>query len=466
MASTQQHKGHTFEEVLEVYTTKKGFIEKDADELKNLISPKYKDIALNLENQLANLNVGYKKLTSEISKQGKKWHEEIDFVIKKMKTEIKKIKMKHTNILMKHQNKIRQTQSLITQTLLTIKAIEKSTEVSSIIEYNSKIREFSKFPHKIWVSLPIYFPKPLDREKLYSLFGQITPLSTATEENVFSLNQTSNSVRKLLDEPELIATIHTEYEKLLNITCFNEDGIWISGWTNEIKCLLNNGSLLQKIKTKSGKSPNDIAVTNDGDLLYADWPLKRVYKVKKNGQTEELIRLQGWEPCNLYVTFTGDLLVTMYSDDKTQSKVVRYAGSTEKQRIQFDSEGQPLFSGSPNIKKITENRNYDICVADFWAGAVVVVNQDGVLRWRYTGHYSSITNKSLRPIGITTDSQSRVLIADCNNRCIHILTQNGQFIRYIDNCSLDVPYGLCVDNTDNLFVCELKGNIKKIKYLK
>lgn len=35
---------------------------------------------------------------------------------------------------------------------------------------------------------------------------------------------------------------------------------------------------LQKIKTKSGKSPNDIAVTNDGDILYADWPLKRAIK--------------------------------------------------------------------------------------------------------------------------------------------------------------------------------------------
>lgn len=167
------------------------------------------------------------------------------------------------------------------------------------------------------------------------MFEQITPLSTATEENVFSLNQPSNSVRKLLDEPEFIATIHTEYEKILNITCLNEDGIWIHGWTDEIKCLLINGSLLQKIKTKWGKSPNNIAVTNDRDLLYDDWPLKRVYKVKKNGLTEELIKLHGWEPCYLYVTFTGDLLVTMVSDDKTQSKVVRYSVSTEKQRIQF-----------------------------------------------------------------------------------------------------------------------------------
>eukprot|EP00105_Crassostrea_gigas_P023609 XP_011443516.1 PREDICTED: uncharacterized protein LOC105339609 [Crassostrea gigas] len=464
--ASEQHGRHKFVEVTEVYKTKKDDIKKDKQEFENHISPTYEEISRDLETQLANLDGGYEKLTTTMSKQGEQWHREIDIIINKIKTEISEKKVKHRDILQKHLNEIKQIQSLNKETLQAIRKIEKSTEVSSTIEYSSKIREFSKLPPKVQVSMPTFIPKPIDREKLYSLFGQITALSTATEETVMSPNQPNTSVRELLDEPELVTTMKTGYKKLRSVACLNDDSIWTSGETNYIKCFNIKGSLLQTIKTKSGIFPSDIVVNSDRDLIVSDGANGTVYKVK-NGQTEELIRLPEWTPINLCVTSTGDLLVTMFSDDETRSKVVRYSGSTEKQTIQFDDEGKPLYSGNSYNKYITENKNHDICVADCEAGAVVVVNQDGKLRWRYTGHPSVTKNNPFRPWGITTDSQSRILTADRDNHCIYILDENGQFLRYIDNCGLKNPIGLCVDNNDNMFVCEFyEGNVKKIKYLK
>lgn len=73
------------------------------------------------------------------------------------------------------------------------------------------------------------------------------------------------------------------------------------------------------------------------------------------------------------------------------------------------------------------------------------------------------------PQGITTDSQSHILIANTaygssSNNYIHIIEQDGQFLRYI-NCGLNCPWGICTDKDDNMFVAEHCGNkVKKIKY--
>ncbi|XP_055999643.1 uncharacterized protein LOC125656909 [Ostrea edulis] len=461
--SSDKHKGHTFSIFSEIYNKRKADITKDSEEIENIISPTYEEMATDLETQITNLDGEYVKFTTVVTKHGEEWHKEIDNVINKMKNEIEEMKIKHLEILKKHLDEIKQIQSLIEQSLITLKEMEESNEVSVTMEYRSKIKEFRKLPPKVRVSLPTF--SPIDSEQLYKSLGSLVPLSFTTDENGYTLKKSKTSPKELMDEPELVTTMYTGYKKLRNVTCLSEEEFWTSEQVSEMKCFNVQGTVINTIRTKSGIMPRDITVTSDGDLVYSHWLTKTVNKVK-SGQTEEVIRLQGWRPGHLCITSSGDLLVTICSDDETQSKVVRYSGSTEKQTIQYDDEGKPLYSGNIRIKYISENRNLDICVADYEAGAVVVVNQAGKLRFRYTGHSSTTKTKAFKPCGITTDSQSQILTADSNNQCIHILDQNGQFLRYIDNCDLKNPYGLCVDKSDNLFVAEyVSGNVKKIKYL-
>ena len=170
-------------------------------------------------------------------------------------------------------------------------------------------------------------------------------------------------------------------------------------------------------------------MTWSGCLVYADYWGSSINLVRGT-QIKKLITLQGWTPQGLCITSSGDLLVIMESDDdKKQTKVVRYSGSTEKRSIQWDDQGNPLYT-SGHIKNLSENRNLDICVADCLAVAVVVVSAAGKLRFRYTGP-SSPPGESFCPFGITTDSQGNILTSDCNNHCIHIIDMEGHFLRFI-----------------------------------
>ena len=465
LASELHNKEHKLSNLEEVFNRKKDHIKRDKEEINKEIWPAYEDIKTELENQIENLDVDYKNLTTEMAKHREELHKKIDNAMKLKEKEIEENKTKHHAILKKQLEEINHLQSLMQERLHTLDDMEDSNEVSPTIHYSSKNQEFSKLPPKVHILMPKFIPKPIEKEDLCRIIGKLVPLSTTLEERVFTKKKPNTSIRELLDEPQVLYTINTGHKGLRSVTCRNEEEIWTSGETADIKCFNTQGGLQKAVKTKSGDWPRDIAVYSDGALVYTDG-IWTVYKVK-NDQTEEIIKLQGWIPTQLCVTSSGYLLVTMFSDDETQSKVVRYSGSTVKQTIQFDDDGQPLYSGNDKIKCITENRNLDICVADSEAGAVVVVNQAVKLRFRYNGPPSSTKKEPFKPWGITTDSQSRILTSDSNNHCIHILDVYGHFLQYIDHCDLNYPVDLCLDNDDNLFVCDFrKGNVRKIKYSK
>ncbi|XP_061168258.1 uncharacterized protein LOC133177186 [Saccostrea echinata] len=472
--ASDQHLTHKFLTILQILDEKKNKIIKEQTELKKTIYPTYQDIASDVQNRMSQLEKEYGDLSIAITKHGEDWHTEIDKLVRKLKVEVDEMKNTQLQTLQKHLDEINKNISDIKDEINAVNVTIDSNDLSILFNAKFNVDRYKKLPQKIVSSIPKFMPGKIQEKELHRMFGALTQSSLNSNGCYYSMKTPQKSpeagssppVKQLLDQPVTVNTLDTGYQyNLYKVACLSDEEIWTRGDDSTMKLYsINQGSLLKSITTKSGNRPTGIAVTKSGDLVYTDYR-DRTVNIVKNEKIEEVIRLQNWKPDKVCSTSSGDLLVIMDSNDNKQTKVVCYSGSTEKQTIQFDDKGKPLYSSGYSSTYITENRNLDICVSDCGAKAVVVVNQVGKLRFRYTGHTPAPKNKPFSPVGITTDSQSHILTADDYNDCVHIIDQDGQFLRYIV-CGLCEPWGLCTDTNDNLFVAQCRNRqVKKIKYL-
>nr|XP_022299112.1 uncharacterized protein LOC111107941 [Crassostrea virginica] len=451
-SSWGEHAEHKTEDLLKAMAEKEELIRKDLQELEESIYPKYQEAATNIPVQRADVNKHSQKLTTALDKQGEALHTEIDTIIQGMKSDVDDMDAQHIAAIDRQEVAINKTSTEIKKVILDLKKLLDTSDVCLVSEYTSRTKEFRSLPAQFQVTLPTFTPQEINREQIHQQIGSLSELA----------------ITFLLDEPRILTDIQTECRYLYSVSCLSDSELWTCGGNDKILRLYNlQGELLRSVQTKSGNEPGDIAVTRSGGLVYAD-PDDRSINLVSGTQIQTLITLRGWRPHGLCSTYSGDLLVIMTSSDYKQTKVVRYSGSTKKQTIQWDNQGNPLYSSSGlyYTKYLSENKNLDICVADWGAGAVVVVSAAGKLRFRYTGPPST-PRESFRPGGITTDSRGNILTSEWYNHRIHIIDQDGLFLRFIHNCGLQGPWGLCVDSRDNLFVAESRtGKVKKLQYYK
>lgn len=261
----------------------------------------------------------------------------------------------------------------------------------------------------------------------------------------------------------VIAVIPTSYKPLHEVACLGKNEAWICGfrYTTIITRIGINGkwkaSLYNNIHIVA-----DIAVNVQGDLVYI-YGDKGEIKGHPNSLTISIP--QNWRPYSLCCSRSGDVLVSM--SNGRERKIIRYHEKEITQEIHKDENGALIFEKGNHLHclRFTENNNRDICISDDNAGVMIVVNLAGKVRFRYDGKPAK-KNYQFRPRNIVTDSLKQIIIADYSNSCLHIIDQDGKFLKCVDDCGLDNVHALSVDDEGRLWAGLSKsGIIKVIQYL-
>ncbi|XP_055999941.1 uncharacterized protein LOC125656567 [Ostrea edulis] len=442
-----RHKGHDIEDMADIVAKKKEKIKKETEEMEKIIS-KNIECDANAEEKLSKSLTYNSDLAKQAEDQRKIWHLEVDNIFDIFDSLIQSIQDEEIKILKSYQSELRSQNSLMNQTVHENKDILKSNNASDVNDHKSKL-------NRGVIEVP-------DIKQLPLITKADQGKQLCIEFREYKATMTLTTLPRLRDAKE-IANIPTNLTKLAKVACIKSGKAWISGKDEKIQCVDIHGTVQDTVTSTCFDFPTDIAVNKQGELIYSDYINRTVNIIRHN----PMITIpQGWHPMGLCCTRSDDILVSTKTTDNCHCKIVLYQGQSVIQEINQDEHGNPIYQGGSYEVFVTENNNGDIVASDLNAKAVVVVDRTGKVRFRYNDKPPT-GQEPFSPRQIATDSMGHIIVADPDNACLHILDQNGQFIKCVDDCGLNEwPTGLSVDSEGRLWVGSYNsGELKVIQYI-
>ena len=451
MCVTTTHKKHDLTDIKSILENLKRCITADVEELEKTFLPRLKEDVISglcseefdkimkvIQEQEDTICTVVRKIGSRLKDEVTKQKKEVERKNKEVQCSVAKKERELIGVIQNH------------------KSILNSDDATKILTYKSNNQQFEPVCKQYRHSSFVFLGGNVRENQLHEMFGSLQCYSAIKPDKQLGM-------LKLMKAPVVLSTIQGPFgEKTLYSVLYEKTGkFWVNGDDSKMYQIDQAGCILKTINGET-RIVSTTLNENKGVIFSTAWPSTKVYNSDGQGK-RAMLHLSNWSPRGVFHSANGYLLVSLRSLDKTQSRVVRYSGTTETMIIQHDSKGNPLFSVDvQNWLFLTENGNADICVADHAAGIVVVFNASGELRFKYHGniHYRRYT--SFTPVHIVSDVNNQILISDLSNDIVHAIDNDGNFLRYIEVSCIG---GLSIDTNNRLVAGGSNGKIRVMKYL-
>lgn len=125
----------------------------------------------------------------------------------------------------------------------------------------------------------------------------------------------------------------------------------------------------------------------------------------------------------LLVTLVDDNIKKCHPDSKSRRLVIHVTLTGDVIReYEYQEDGQTRLFTVPY--KVRQNGNTDICVVNRTSqstGELVILSSSGFLKYVYHGN----------PTDVVCDAHCNIIVTDCTNSQIHLLSPDGEFMKYL-----------------------------------
>jgi hypothetical protein len=252
------------------------------------------------------------------------------------------------------------------------------------------------------------------------------------------------------------------------LSAFNENESYIRFYNSDyIECINKHGDKKQRHNVTAW----DFCATNTGDVYFTDYKAGAIGRLTPSGSVSTVVSTHPLTPLVICQSVDGGLLVTLrdteselYEVESCSRRLVRHVTLTGDviHEYEYQEDGQTrLFTVPYSVK---QNGNSDICVVNNTSktkGHVVILSSVGHVSSVYHGEN---LNKDLCPYDVECDSGCKILVGDPHNHVIHLLSPDGQFLKFLlTEKEVHLPTAFCLYGS-TLWVGNGQGSVKLFQY--
>lgn len=261
----------------------------------------------------------------------------------------------------------------------------------------------------------------------------------------------------------LLRHFPTFFQLISTVVSSHEDSLWILDYLAKVVKNVNMATHPVKVISQVNISIHDMAVTSSNNILISvddETNLKLLNGI--TGQISDTqynvapLKTRGIHISGDQIFIIATKKLETFTATRRSVVIIMDEEGNRVREYELDSNNKPLFSLP---RKITSTGNGNIWVVDLYdkslRGRVVVLGQAGNIVQIYTGHPDvNSWYRTFTPRGIVTTPADNIVVTDCNNDTLHILSCDGVFITYVrtDDLGIIDPYSLALSGPGQLYI--------------